>query len=102
MPVFAVEARGIDGSSPPGTQVEEMARHYLTQVQAVQATGPYFLAGHSFGGLVAFEMARRLVDAEERVACLILLDTGVSKRYWPLSYYLKDFRTSLHGKFMKL
>jgi thioesterase domain-containing protein len=100
--VFAVEARGIDGSTPPDTQVEEMARHYLTQVRAVQATGPYFLAGHSFGGLVAFEMARRLIEAEERVGCLILLDTGISKRYWPRSYSLKNLRTSLLGHATKL
>jgi acetoacetyl-CoA synthetase len=96
MPVFAIEARGVQGTNPPDTQIEEMARHYLSRVKTVQAAGPYFLAGHSSGGLVAFEMARRLVEAKERVGCLILLDTGLSKRYWPLRYYLKILGTQLY------
>ena len=79
-----------------------MARHYLSRVRTVQAGGPYFLAGHSSGGLVAFEMARQLVEAKEKVACLILLDTGLSRAYWPLSYYLKVLGEGLHGHLSKL
>ena len=39
--------------------------------------GPYDLAGHSFGGLVAFEMARILTSQGERVGWLGLIDTHV-------------------------
>jgi acetoacetyl-CoA synthetase len=95
LPVFAIEARGLDNSSTPDTSVEEMARHYLTRLQKVQATGPYFLVGHSFGGLVAFEMAQRLIEAKERVACLIMLDAPVSEKYWTLPFYLKNLRARL-------
>src|SRR5205823_472140 len=38
------------------------------------AEGPYCLGGFSFGGLVAFEMARQLVDRGRRVALLAVLD----------------------------
>jgi len=102
MPVFAIEARGVDGSSTPDTNIEEMARHYLTRVQTVQAAGPYFLAGHSFGGLVVFEMAQRLVEAKERVACLIMLDTPISERYWPLPFYLNNLRARLHRHLIRI
>jgi thioesterase domain-containing protein len=102
MSVFAIEARGVQGSVPPDTQIEEMARHYLSRVRTVQAEGPYFLAGHSSGGLVAFEIARQLVEAKEKVECLILLDTGLSKTYWPLSYYLKVLGEGLYGHLMRL
>jgi thioesterase domain-containing protein len=95
MPVFAIEARGLDEASTPDTSVEEMATHYLAQIQKVQAAGPYYLAGHSFGGLVAFEMAQRLVGAKERVACLIMLDAPVSEKYWPLPFYLNNLRARL-------
>jgi thioesterase domain-containing protein len=95
MRVFAIEARGLDESSTPDTSVDEMARHYLAQVQTVQAAGPYFLAGHSFGGLVVFEMAQRLAEAKETVACLIMLDAPVSERYWPLPFYLNNLRARL-------
>ena len=102
MPVLAIEPRGVDGSSPPDTEIEEMAKANLAQVQTVQATGPYFLAGHSSGGLVAFEMAQRLIEAKEKVACLLLLDTGLSQRYWPLFYYLKIIEGRWHGHLMML
>jgi thioesterase domain-containing protein len=96
MPVFAIEPRGLDASSTPDTSVEEMARHYLTRIRTVQAAGPYFLAGHSFGGLVVFEMAQRLSEANEKVACLILLDTPPSQRYWPLTFYLRNLKARLY------
>jgi thioesterase domain-containing protein len=102
MPVHAIEARGLDGLSPADTKVEEMARHYLTRIHTMQTVGPYFLLGHSFGGLVAFEMARRLLDEGESVACLILLDTIVPKRYSPFLHRVNDFGKRLRGRLISL
>jgi acetoacetyl-CoA synthetase len=90
MPVFAVEARGVDGSTCPDTDVAEMATHYASKLEALQPIGPYYLAGHSFGGLVALEVARRFLRDGKQVACLILLDSNFTDRYWPRPYYLKD------------
>ena len=36
--------------------------------------GPYFLGGLCFGGMVAFEMARQLLEQGQEVALLVLLD----------------------------
>jgi thioesterase domain-containing protein len=41
----------------------------------VQPKGPYFLAGFSFGGLVAYEMAQQLLARGEKVGLLVLFDT---------------------------
>jgi thioesterase domain-containing protein len=95
MSVFAIEARGIHNSGVPDTSVEEIAIHYLNQMKGVQAAGPYCLVGHSFGGLVVFEIARRLLETGERVACLIMFDTPLSRRYWPLTFYLRNLRARL-------
>ena len=54
-------------------RVEDMARYYLDAIRSLQPTGPYLLAGYSFGGLVAFEMARQLSVEGEQVAKLLLL-----------------------------
>ena len=62
------------GERPPGS-VEATAELYLRELRARQPHGPYALAGESFGGIVAFEMARRLDAAGERVPVLALLDT---------------------------
>jgi thioesterase domain-containing protein/acyl carrier protein len=57
------------------TTIEGRAAAYLEALRSVQPTGPYFLAGWSFGGVVAFEMAQQLQRAGERVGLLALLDT---------------------------
>mgnify|MGYP000284463873 CR=1 FL=1 len=49
-------------------------------LMSVQPRGPYFLLGHSLGGVLAFEMARRLKDRSETVAFLGLIDTFVPGR----------------------
>jgi aspartate racemase len=54
--------------------VESIAEHYLEEIRIVQPEGPYFLGGYSFGGLVAFEMARQLCKNGQRVAFLALLE----------------------------
>jgi thioesterase domain-containing protein/acyl-CoA synthetase (AMP-forming)/AMP-acid ligase II/acyl carrier protein len=54
--------------------IEEKAFHYLNEMKAVQAEGPYLLAGFCFGGVVAFEIAQQLVAQGETVAFLALFD----------------------------
>jgi acetoacetyl-CoA synthetase len=73
-PVYGVRARGLDPRVAPDTSVEDMAVEYIRAIKTVQPSGPYALGGYSFGGLTAFEMARRLVAAGERVDRLLLID----------------------------
>ena len=61
--VFGVQARGLARQQLPHTTVEAMATDYLREIKARQPDGPYYLCGYSFGGLVAFEMARRLRES---------------------------------------
>jgi amino acid adenylation domain-containing protein len=73
-PFYAFQARGVDGISEPHATIPEMASAYLAELRAVQARGPYFLAGYCAGGLVAYEMAQQLLEAGESVAFLGLID----------------------------
>ncbi|WP_437970635.1 alpha/beta fold hydrolase [Sorangium sp. So ce260] len=74
-PFYAIQARGLDDDGEPDDRIEIMAARYLEALRAVQPTGPYLLGGWSLGGLVAFEMARRLVEEGSRVASLALIDS---------------------------
>jgi len=74
-PVYAFQAYGLDGKNPPHKRVEDMARHYIHEMRAFQPEGPYYLGGSSFGGLVAFEMARQLAETDQEVGLLALFDT---------------------------
>ena len=74
-PVYGLQARPLDGQAEaPRVTIEEMAAEYLDAVRSLQPAGPYLLAGYSFGGVVAFEMARQLTGAGEEVALLAVLD----------------------------
>lgn len=74
-PLYALQAAGADPGTTPLRTVEEIADSYLAALRRVQPHGPYTLGGWSFGGFVAFEMARRLRASGEDVARLVLLDT---------------------------
>jgi thioesterase domain-containing protein len=65
-----------------------MAVEYLREVKARQPAGPYHLCGYSFGGVVAFEMARRLSESGDEVALVGLFDTTMSPFRWPLHSWL--------------
>jgi thioesterase domain-containing protein/acyl carrier protein len=73
-PVFGFKAAALEVERPAFSRLEEMAAAYVKAMRAAQPAGPYILGGFSFGGSVAFEMARQLGEAGERVAWLVLLD----------------------------
>jgi thioesterase domain-containing protein len=75
-PFYGLEPPGRDGQREPLSGIPEMAAHYLESLRRVQPEGPYRLGGHSFGGLVAFEMATQLRKQGTEVALLAILDTG--------------------------
>ncbi|WP_370640433.1 amino acid adenylation domain-containing protein [Myxococcus sp. XM-1-1-1] len=78
-PIHGFSASGLDGGELPPASVEVLARDYLSQLRVVQPKGPYLLAGWSFGGLVAHEMARRLQAQGEQVELLVLVDSHAPK-----------------------
>jgi thioesterase domain-containing protein/acyl carrier protein len=74
-PFFALQARGVDGTSELHRSIEEMARAYVEEIRVMRPHGPYFLAGYSGGGVVAFEMAQQLKALGEEVPLLVFFDT---------------------------
>ncbi|MFJ4823538.1 amino acid adenylation domain-containing protein [Streptomyces bacillaris] len=74
-PFYALQASGVDAGTEPLRTVEEIAARYIESIRRVQPSGPYTIGGWSFGGFVAFEIARQLRAAGERLQRLVLLDT---------------------------
>ena len=75
VPVYSMEARAMHEDPPVYRSLVEMARDYLRQIRAVQPVGPYRLAGWSGGGLIAYEVARQLLENGESVGYLGMIDT---------------------------
>jgi thioesterase domain-containing protein len=97
-PLYGIQADGLGTGRASLVSIPEMAEHYIREIRTVQPKGPYFLGGFSAGGLVAYEMARQLHEAGERVPFLALFDSYVEAAggYWLKSFYSKRaFRMSL-------
>ena len=90
-PLYGVQATGLDSGRATLVNIPDMAEHYIKEIRSVQPVGPYFLSGFSAGGLVAYEMARQLVEAGEQVQLLALFDSYVEAAggYWLKSFYSK-------------
>jgi thioesterase domain-containing protein len=73
-PLYGLQAAD-DAEEPAPVRIETLAARYLAAVRAQLPTGPYRLGGWSMGGLIAFEMAKQLVEAGEQVALLAVIDT---------------------------
>jgi thioesterase domain-containing protein/acyl carrier protein len=73
--VYGLQAYGLVQSVRPHTSIEQMANHYVAEIQALQPHGPYYLAGASMGGSIAFEMARQLEAKGEPTGLVALFDT---------------------------
>ncbi|RFZ90713.1 non-ribosomal peptide synthetase [Mucilaginibacter conchicola] len=74
-PVYGLQAKGLNGVDEPLNRIEDMAAHYVSSIFAQNPDGPYALAGFSFGGLIAFEMARQLKALNKEVRMLGMFDT---------------------------
>jgi thioesterase domain-containing protein/acyl carrier protein len=60
-------------------KIEDLAKHYIEEIQSLQPEGPYFLMGLSRGGTIAFEMAQQLISQNQKVALLVMFDTDLIK-----------------------
>jgi thioesterase domain-containing protein/acyl carrier protein len=103
--VYAFQAHGLERRGFPDWSVEAAAERFLELLRLIQPAGPYVLLGHSFGGLVALETARRLVAAGEQVELLGLLDTYLPRSAGQQPTYVYETLTEKkdehHGSFRR-
>ncbi|QJE94723.1 non-ribosomal peptide synthetase [Luteolibacter luteus] len=86
LPMHAIESLALSSNNPiESASVEETAAAYVKLLLASHPGGPFRLAGYSYGGVVAHEMACILGEQGHKVEFLGLFDThnpvAPSKRY---------------------
>lgn len=74
----------------PLETLQQLAVFYVGQMKTIQATGPYTIAGYSYGAAVAFEMVIELERLGDR-AQLVLLDG--SPKY--VSWFTREQRSRM-------
>jgi amino acid adenylation domain-containing protein len=74
-PVYGFQPRGLNGVDEPFETLEDMAAEYIAALLKKDFGDTYALAGYSYGGIVAFEMARQLQAMGKQVKMLAMFDT---------------------------
>ncbi len=73
--VYGLQAKSMDWKTTPVSSVYSMARDYVAAIKRIQPTGPYYLGGASFGGMVSYEIAQQFSQLGDVVQLLIMIDT---------------------------
>jgi amino acid adenylation domain-containing protein len=73
-PFYGLQSHGRFLDPQANASIEAMAAAYVREMRTLQPEGPYLLGGHSMGAAVAFEMARQLDAAGQRIGVLALMD----------------------------
>ncbi|RCJ16570.1 hypothetical protein A6S26_33175 [Nostoc sp. ATCC 43529] len=74
-PVFGLEQFDLAGGVHLIPNFEDMVAAYVQGIKRVQPQGPYILGGYSFGGVVAYEMARQLIETGYNVSHVFMIDS---------------------------
>ncbi len=75
LPIYGLSTEFLRPEDAPKHEVPSLASFYAQEIKAIQPQGPYYLAGLSFGGIVAYEVAQILRGQGETIAMLAMLDT---------------------------
>ena len=94
IPVYGLPFR-IHVGDPLPTTVYEMAERLVRMIRIAQPCGPYYLAGWSFGGTLAYEIATQLITKGDTVGFLGLLDTEYAAGASTVSEWPTDVRHRL-------
>lgn len=84
-PVRAFSSPGLADPSPRLETIEEMADRYVAELSSEGADSEFCLGGWSLGGVVAYEMARRLSSRGRLRLPVLLLDAPAPVRHELLS-----------------
>jgi len=90
------ERRLLRGKPLPGS-VPEIAERFVRDIQLIQPRGPYFLAGHCDGAVIAFETAVQLQASGETVAFLGIFDTPPQGDFTKLPLWRRAWRLFRSG-----
>jgi thioesterase domain-containing protein len=79
-PLICVEPKGADGGEVLD-DMEALARYQIEHIRRFRPKGPYLIAGHCSGGILAFEVARQLSIAGQEVPLVAMIGTPIPQMF---------------------
>ncbi len=100
--VYALAPLSHDAAGVPITSIERMAELMVEVVRSISPSGPYRLAGYSFGALIALEVGQQLQRAGDVVDALFLIEAVYDERYWPRQIWLRALCRRTHWQITRI
>jgi thioesterase domain-containing protein len=72
-PIYAIDLEWLCETEQDFT-IEELAEFFVDVIRGIQKSGPYYFCGYSFGGLMAYELATKLIEEGDGASLVALLD----------------------------
>ncbi len=81
IPIHAINNPNFGSNKSIFNCIEDMADRYLKFIKTIQHNGPYRIGGWSFGGIVAFEIARQLHAIKQNTEIIMLIDSCIDTTF---------------------
>ena len=92
--IWGLQSPAISGNALPFETIQEMASHFIKELDSKGITTPYNLIGNSIGGIIVFEMAKQLLEANRKLGFISMIDT--------IGQFYQDERPTFGNKTLKL
>ena len=90
-PVYGLQGASLEETAYKYDTLEKLAALYIQEIKCKFPSGPYALAGYSFGGYLAFEMSRQLKENGDTVSMTGVVDSYIE----PLYYHKNKFKRNM-------
>ncbi len=78
---WGIRADKLESLAPQNWTIEQLSRMYVEKIKDIQPQGPYYIAGWSLGGIIAFEILRQLENMNEEINFMALIDSPPPYNY---------------------
>ncbi|KAJ0122015.1 hypothetical protein J7T55_002526 [Diaporthe amygdali] len=103
-PIYALRARGFEPGQTSFASIAEAVSMYHSAIKRIQPTGPYAIAGYSYGAMLAFETVKALNSAGDDVRFLASFNlpphigARMQQLSWPLCFLHLCYFLGLHSE----
>jgi amino acid adenylation domain-containing protein len=106
-PVYGIQLAAPTTAKLGDLTLEAIAARNVEEICVLDPVGPYYLAGHSLGGLLVFEMAAQLLRRGKEIRLLALLDCALQEaergeNEIPEAISLRELSRRLRKRFSQL
>jgi len=93
--MYCMQDPALDKNIPFAKSAEELAVTMIESIKSIQATGPYLIAGWSFGAVLAVEVAQQLKAAGDEVPVVYCIDGYAPREEADLKAAKEDMKKQL-------